>query len=171
MPTDVTPGPPPKFEFDVESLATVSLAGAPTALVIDLDPVVGIHIASALNQRALACAVLIVPRWPHLDAVLPSEALIGTLVAESRRLRPCRQARHVVFVLDGERSKSIRRPALAQRLAPVAQGLAPVAQGLAPGDARIDNRYDVAVGELPSLRHLRSAGIERIVKLSPSVLA
>jgi hypothetical protein len=52
----------------------------------------------------------------------------------------------VVFVLDGQRSKSIRRAAT---------------------DARVDNRYDLAVGDLPNLQQLRAAGVQRIVKLSP----
>jgi hypothetical protein len=147
MPTDVTPTPFRRFEVDVETLATVTLGGPPTALVIDLDPVAGVCIAAALNQQALARPVLIVPRWPHLDAVLPSSEFIGALVRESRRVQCHVETAHVAFVLDGERSRSIRRPA---------------------ADPRIDNRYDLAVGDLPTLRQLRRAGIERIVKLSPT---
>jgi hypothetical protein len=146
MPTDVAPTPSPNAEFDVERLAAVSLSGAPTALVIELDPVLGVRIAAALSQRALASAVLIVPRWPHLDAVLPSGEFIGALVDESRRVQRHDDAPHVAFVLDGERATSIQRPA---------------------ADARIDNRYDLALGDLPTLRQLRRAGIQRIVKLSP----
>lgn len=134
----------------VEALASTTLAGAPTALAIDLDPVLGVHLAAALNQRALASVVLLLPRWPHADAVLPSGKLIWALVDASRHVRRCPSAQHVVFVLDGERSKSIVRPTI---------------------DSRIDNRYDLAVSDLPTLRQLRCAGVERIVKLSPSASA
>jgi hypothetical protein len=115
--------------------------------VIDLDPVVGVRIAAELSHRPLANAVVILPRWPHADAVLPADDLIAALVEASSRVRRSESAFHVIFVLDGNRSRSIRRTS---------------------GDPRIDNRYDLAVGDMPTLRQLRQAGIERIVKLSPS---
>ena len=143
LPTGVAPTSG-RLDLDVEPLATAALSGPPTALVIDLDPIVGIHLAAELSRRRLASVVLIVPRWPHADAVLPCDGLLGALLDGSRRVRDCPSAPHVVFVLDAERSKSITRPAL---------------------DPRIDNRYDLAVGDLPTLRQLRCAGIERVVKL------
>ena len=52
----------------------------------------------------------------------------------------------VVFVLDADRRRSIRRP---------------------PRDPRVDNRYDLGAEDLPDLKMLRGAGIGRIVKVSP----
>jgi hypothetical protein len=115
--------------------------------VLDLEPVLGVRIAAELNRRQPTNVVVILPRWPHADAVLPTAGLIAALVDAARRLRPWRSAPHVAFVLDGDRSRSIRRTS---------------------GDARIDNRYDLAVGDMPTLRQLRQAGIERIVKLTPA---
>jgi hypothetical protein len=77
--------------------------------------------------------------------VLPTGELITTLVDSSRQLRSDDAVQNVVFVLDGERSGSIRRPA---------------------GDPRIDNRYDLAVGDLPNLQRLQAAGIQRVVKVT-----
>jgi hypothetical protein len=121
------------------------LGDGTTAVVLDLEPVTGVEIAATLSQRRHAHAVLVLPRWPHPEATLPTSQLIATLVEASRRLKPGVEARHVVFVLDGERSKSIDRAAT---------------------DSRVDNRYDLAIGDLPNLERLRAAGVERIVKLS-----
>jgi hypothetical protein len=52
----------------------------------------------------------------------------------------------VVFVLDAEREVSIRRPR---------------------GDPRADNRYALAIGDLPNLATLRAAGIQRLIKVTP----
>jgi len=146
MPTDTRQTPFPKAQPDEKVVDLASIFGdAPTAVVIDLDPVVGAHLAADLSARGLADVVLVLPRWPHADAVLPTEELTRALVDESKRLGPCKPARHVVFVLDGERTRSIRRTA---------------------GDPRVDNRYDLAVGDLPNLRQLRAAGIQRVVKLT-----
>ena len=145
MPTDAGRTPFARRELDDEGLARSTLAGgAHRARGIDLDPVVGARIAAASRARTCRRGAD-VPRWPHADAVLPSGELIGALVDESKPLQAVTDAPHVVFVLDGERSvhhRSSRRP-------------------------RIDNRYDLAVGDLPTLRQLRRAGIERIVKLAP----
>jgi hypothetical protein len=133
--------------LDVGSLSTTALGGAPTALVLELEPALGVRIAAELNRRQPTNVVVILPRWPHADAILPTADLIAALVETSPRVRQRQSAPHVVFVLDGDRSRSVRRP---------------------PSDSRIDNRYDLAVADLPGLRELRSAGIQRIVKLSPS---
>jgi hypothetical protein len=122
-----------------------ALRGGPTALVIDLDPLIGVRLAASLSARRLADVVLVLPRWPHAEAVLPVDDLISALVHESRRLEVCQAAQHVVFVLDRDRAGAVRRQA---------------------GDPRVDNRYELAVGDLPNLRELRAAGIERVVKVS-----
>ena len=126
---------------DVASL----LVGAPTAVVIDLEPILGVTAAVNVSARGLAAVVLVLPRWPHAEAVLPTVGLVDTLVDGANTLRTKPGAANVVFVLDGERARSIRRPA---------------------GDPRIDNRYDVSAGDLPNLRQLRAAGIHRVVKVS-----
>jgi hypothetical protein len=125
-------------------LASV-FADAPTALVIELDPVLGVHLAADLSARQLADVVLVLPRWPHADAVLPTRELTLALVDESKHLRQSNTAQHVVFVLDSERTRWIQR---------------------AGNDSRVDNRYDLAVGDLPNLGELRAAGIQRVVKVS-----
>jgi hypothetical protein len=122
-----------------------ALQGGPTALVLDLDPVLGVASAAELSRRQQADVVLVLPRWPHPEAALPTRQLIATLVGSSRRLNPGAGASHVVFVLDDERRRSMRRAAT---------------------DARVDNRYDLAVGDLPNLEQLRGAGIQHVVKLS-----
>ena len=120
------------------------ISGSPTAVIFDLDPTFGIRFAASLSNQRLAHVVLILPRWPHTEAILPTDTLVTTLVEFSKQLRGSPDARHVVFVLDGPRTRSIRRPAT---------------------DPRVDNRYDLAVADLPTLQHLRAAGIQRIVKL------
>src|SRR5579864_5129486 len=42
-----------------------------TAVVVDLDPLVGVELAAEASQRRLAHVVLVLPRWPHANAVLP----------------------------------------------------------------------------------------------------
>ena len=118
----------------------------PSAVIIDLDPVLGVNMAATMSQKGLAHVVLVLPRWPHARAVLPCEPLLSTLVATSRWLTQPTQSPHVVFVLDAERRKKITpRPAR---------------------DPRVDNRYDITAGDLPSLQTLRAAGIQRVVKLT-----
>lgn len=118
-----------------------------TAVVLDLDPVVGVAIAAELSRRRLAHVVLVLPRWPHQDALLPCNVLVSILVRRSSHLGSG-AASKVVFVLDGERQKPVRKRT---------------------GDARIDNRYTLAPGDLPNLGVLRRAGIQRIVKISAGV--
>jgi hypothetical protein len=119
---------------------------APTAVIVDLDPVVGVKLAASMSQGGRAHVVLVLPRWPHTQAVLPSEQLLSTLVVTSRWLTQPPHAAHVMFVVDAERRKDIApRPAR---------------------DARVDNRYDLIAGDLPNLQTLRAAGIQRIVKVT-----
>ena len=122
-----------------------TLESGGTALVLDLEPALGVLIAAEISRRQLAHVVLVLPRWPHEHAVLPVGDLLATLVASSRHLREPTLASNVVFVLDAERQQSIRRPAT---------------------DARVDNRYSLSVGDLPNLATLRQAGIQRILKVA-----
>jgi hypothetical protein len=122
-----------------------ALADPGVALVLDLPPTMGVQLAAEVIERRLAHVVLVLPRWPHTHAVLPCEALVQTLIAtapgDTEPLNP-----NVVFVLDGERQRSLSdRP---------------------PGDAHIDNRYALSASDLPPLARLRSAGIRRLVKVT-----
>ncbi len=128
----------------VPSLENVFARG-PTALVIDLDPVLGVTLAANLSRSTVAHVVLVLPRWPHADAVLPCDRLVATLEATSRWLRRPTSAAHVAFVLDGDRRKTIRRPR---------------------DDPRVDNRYDVSPSDLPNLQTLRTAGIRHVAKIT-----
>jgi hypothetical protein len=116
-----------------------------TAIIADLDPVLGVHVAARLSERGLAYAVLVLPRWPCDDAILPTDEVVAALIVASRQLKSA-VASNVVFVLDAERKRSIRnRP---------------------KSDPRADNRYDLALADLPNLKTLRDAGIQRVLKLS-----
>jgi hypothetical protein len=121
-----------------------TLAEGDTAVVLDVDPMLGVRSAARASRRGLAHVVLVLPRWPHADAVLPVDNLLAALVATSRQLRSADGASNVVFILDGERQRSTRRPS---------------------DDPRVDNRYVLAVGDLPNLATLRGAGIRRLVRV------
>lgn len=134
---------------DVDSLSAQlsrTLGTDGTAIQLDLEPTLGVQVAARLHCLQLAHVVLVLPRWPHADAILPTAELIATLVDESRRLALTdEQFRHAVIVLDAERHKRVDRPA---------------------DDSRIDNRYHVSIGDLPKLADLRRAGLRRIVKVT-----
>jgi hypothetical protein len=119
------------------------LAVGGTAVLLDVEPTLGARMAADANHRGLAHAVLVLPRWPHSQAVLPTDELVGTLEAAASQLKPAGTS-NVIFVLDAERQRSL------QRRTP---------------DRRIDNRYAVAVSELPDLATLRAAGIQRVVRV------
>lgn len=109
--------------------------------LLDLEPELGVQTAARLADRAHL--VLVLPRWPYAEAVLPVGALATALVRESRRLprQPARRT-NVLFVVDGERMRPLRgRPAT---------------------DPRADNRHALAASELPNLATLRARGIQRI---------
>lgn len=114
-----------------------------TAVVLDLEARLGLRLAVAVNRQSLAHVVVVLPRWPHADAILPIDELLGTLIEASREVRAV-NASNVVFVLDGERQQSVARPA---------------------ADSRVDNRYSLAAADLPNLATLRAAGIQRVVKV------
>lgn len=113
-------------------------------MLLDLAPVLGVQIAARLSERGLAHVVLVLPRWPYADAVLPTQELTRTLIDESIRLAPNVQATNAVFVVDAERLKPVtRKPA-----------------------AQADNRYRLSPADLPNLQALRTRGIRRVVKVS-----
>jgi hypothetical protein len=123
----------------------VALCGGATALVLDVAPVWGVQVAAAISRRGLANVVLVLPRWPHRQAILPCDGLVAALLAGSRTLGTGYAGANVVFVLDGERAHSVRRPL---------------------ADARVDNRYELSPFDLPNLRALRAAGVQRVVRVT-----
>jgi hypothetical protein len=115
-----------------------------TLCLLDLEPTLGVQVAARLVRYAHP--VLLLPRWPYAEALLPANELAWTVVHESRRLpRRPEGLPNVVFVLDAERARPLRN-----RLA---------------HDPRADNRYQLAVFELPDLRTLRVRGITRIRRI------
>jgi hypothetical protein len=131
--------------FAIADELAASLRDGGSGILLDLEPVLGVHVAAQLNERQLAHAVVVIPRWPYAEAVLPTDELIGTLIAQSKRLSASPDLRNVAFVLDAQRNTSIApRP---------------------PTDSRADNRYRLAVVDLPSLAQLRASGIQRVLKV------
>jgi hypothetical protein len=122
------------------------LAMGGTFVLLDLEPVVGIHVAARLNQLRLANAVLVLPRWPYQDAILPVEGLLHALITQSGQLPPEERMPNAVFVVDAGRSKPVR--------------------GRSKSDHRADNRYRLSVSDLPNLAALRKHGIRRVVHIS-----
>jgi hypothetical protein len=114
--------------------------------VLDLEPMLGVQLAARLAD--VAHPVLVLPRWPYAEAVLATGHLKAVLLDEARRL-PSGEQRlsSVVFVLDALRSAPIRRRR---------------------ADRRADNRYTLAVADLPDLRTLRQRGIRRIHQVRPA---
>ncbi len=121
------------------------LGGGGTALILDLEPSLGVCIAARLNELRVANAVLLLPRWPYRKAVLPVAELLDSLVSQAARLTPG-NLRNVTFVLDAERSRAV--PHRSRR------------------DIRADNRYRLSVADLPNLSALRARAITKVVKLS-----
>jgi hypothetical protein len=130
-----------------EALRVAVGDAAGTAVVLDLDPVVGVELAARLNSERIAHPVVVLPRWPYAEAILPFDQLLGALTAGSRLLaRPAERLPNVVFVLDAERNTPApRRTTL---------------------DRRADNRFRLSSGDLPKLRDLRAGGIGRVVKVT-----
>lgn len=139
-PTDVRVSP--VVDALVEKVAS-SLKGG-TAVVLDLQPVLGVLIAARLNAKHNAHAVLVLPRWAYCDAVLPVDTLLWTLITTASSLNPHVESTNVVFVLDAERSKPVARR---------------------NSDCRADNRYTLSLADLPNLANLRVRGIQRVVKI------
>lgn len=120
-------------------------AREPSAILLDLDPAPGVLIASRVYARRQAHTVLVLPRWPYADAVLPADHLLGATLAEAPAQARAAEPKSVVFVLDADRSISVNRPT---------------------HDPRADNRYELSATDLPSLAALRRAAIGRVVKFS-----
>jgi hypothetical protein len=128
-----------------ESLAS-SLQSGGVLVVIDLEPVLGVHVAAQLHQWRVANGVLLLPRWPYRHAVLPVDGLVHALVVQAHRLTHADALPNVAFVLDAERA----------RLVP----------NRSAGDERADNRYRLGTGDLPNLAALRAHGIREVRKVS-----
>lgn len=122
-----------------------SLAVGGTALILDLEPILAVNLAAGLNQLGLANGVLVLPRWPYRQAILPVAGLLDCLVRQAAWLT-AGDLPNVAFVLDGERSRAVTHRGAS--------------------DQRADNRYRLTVGDLPNLTALRARGITRVVKLS-----
>jgi hypothetical protein len=127
------------------SLAS-SLQPGGVLVIIDLEPILGVHVAALLNQWRVANGVLLLPRWPYRQAILPVDGLLHALVGQTRRLIGAERLPNVAFVLDAERSRS--------------------APKRAASDARADNRYRLAAADLPNLAALRAHGIREVRKVS-----
>jgi len=142
---DITPraSPRPATDQIAASLAT-GLERRATALILDLEPVLAVGIAARLNQRRLANAVLLLPRWPYQHAILPVDELLHILVSQATLLTGG-QLVNVAFVLDAERNRPIAHRSRQ--------------------DKRADNRYRLNVADLPNLAALRARGIDRVVKV------
>ncbi len=123
-----------------------SLAKGGTAVVLDLEAVLGVHVAAHLNREGLAHAVIVIPSWPYDEAVLPTDEVVDALISQSRRLTAAPDLPNVAFVLDAQRNQSVPHRA--------------------SGDRRADNRYRLSTVDLPNLARLRAAGIRRVLKLA-----
>ena len=118
-----------------------------TAVVLDLDPVVGVELAARLNRERVAHPVLVLPRWPYAEAILPFDHLLDSLTEGARLLtRPAERLANVVFVLDAERTRQL--------------------PGRSASDRRADNRFRLSSADLPTLADLRAGGIGRVVKVA-----
>jgi hypothetical protein len=120
-----------------------SLGSSGVLVVLDLEPVLGIHIAARLNEQRAANAVLVLPRWPYRQAILPVDPLVHALVECAPRLSQDECLPNVAFVLDADRGRPIHRRPRA--------------------DPRADNRYSLSTADLPNLTSLRARGIQKIV--------
>jgi hypothetical protein len=124
-----------------------TLRQAGTLILLELEPTLGVQVAAELSAQRLAHPVLVLPRWPYADAVLPTQQLTEALVHEANRL-PGDVSRldNVVFVVDGERNRVLHaRP---------------------PDDPRADNRHTLSIFDLPNLATLRARAIRRIVRVA-----
>jgi hypothetical protein len=117
------------------------------ACALDLEPSLGVALAAELQVRRLAHPVLMLPRWPYQEAVLPVNELLHALLRGARRIAAdSGRLSNVVFVLDGERATLLPdRP---------------------PDDPRADNRHWLSSADLPNLATLRARGIRRVIKVA-----
>jgi hypothetical protein len=132
---------------DVIADALVSqLATHGTCVLLDMEPSMGIHVAARLNQLRLANVVLVLPRWPYMQGVLPVDGLLHALISQAGRLSTEVKMANVVFVVDAQRSNVVERRSKT--------------------DPRADNRYRLASSDLPNLAALRARNIQRVLKIS-----
>jgi hypothetical protein len=111
--------------------------------VLDLEPTLGVQTAARLSRWAHP--VLVLPRWPYAEAILPTAELLTTVMREAHHLHTAERLPNAVFVVDGQRSTSV--PERSQN------------------DPRADNRHVLTPFELPNLATLRARGIERIHRI------
>lgn len=123
-----------------------SLESGGVLVVIDLEPILGVHVAALLNEWRVAHGVLLLPRWPYRQAILPVDGLVHALVGQTRRLTSEAHLPNVAFVLDTERSRSVPKRSAS--------------------DERADNRYRLLASDLPNLASLRARGIRKVLKVS-----
>jgi len=140
-----TPVSPPGADTIANAVADELQLGG-DCVVLDLEPIVGIHVAASLNQRRLANVVLVLPRWPYVHGVLPVDGLLEALISQAARLVGEVGLPNVAFVVDAQRSLLLRHRSQT--------------------DTRADNRYRLAVGDLPDLAALRKRNIRRVLKIS-----
>jgi hypothetical protein len=129
----------------VDALAGQLTIGG-TCVLLDMEPTVGIHVAARLNQMRLANVVLVLPRWPYIQGVLPVDGLLQALISQSARLVAEDRLPNVVFVVDAQRSIHLQRKSKTE--------------------ARADNRYRLNASDLPNLAVLRARNVHRILKIS-----
>ncbi len=136
-------GSPAAREVATRLAASVQQGGV--LMLLDLEPILGVHVAALLNEWRVANAVLLLPRWPYRQAILPVDGLLAALVGQARRLVDVERLPNVAFVLDAERTRPVDKRS--------------------PNDARADNRYRLLVADLPNLAALRARGIREVRKV------
>jgi hypothetical protein len=132
--------------LDIATTLATTLEQGGVLVAVNLDPALGVNVAAQLNEWQLANAVLVLPRWPYRQALLPVDELVDALVGQADKLSRDTDMDNVVFVLDNQRTRSVA--------------------GRRKSDVRADNRYQLTVADLPGLTALRTRRIRRIVMLS-----
>ncbi|MGI9146370.1 MAG: hypothetical protein ACR2IK_07475 [Chloroflexota bacterium] len=122
-----------------------SLRHGGVLVVLDLEPILGVHIAALLNEWQVANGVLLLPRWPYHQAILPVDGLVHALVGQAGRLTRELVLPNVAFVLDADRTRPVSKRSL--------------------NDQRADNRYQLSPADLPNLAALRAHGIREVLKV------
>ena len=124
-------------------LLSERLRETPTLVVLDLDPILGLRVATSLAEAGLAHPVPFLPRWPYAEAVLPTGELLAALAYLAGRLPDDLHAGSVVMALDSGRNLPIpSRPW---------------------SDPRTDNRGEIAGDDLPNVAALQAAGITKVI--------
>jgi hypothetical protein len=115
-------------------------------VLLDLEPILGVHVAALLNQWHVANGVLVLPRWPYRQAILPGRRSGHALVGQTRRLTSRTPAERRV------RPRRGTQPAGAAALRPVTP--------------RADNRYRLRSCRSARSGRPRARGIRQVRKLS-----